>query len=39
MRNISTDALHPWDRSMWTDSPTPLHEQFGMTAIEARLDR
>ena len=39
MRNISTDALHPWDRSMWTDSLTPLHEQFGMTAIEARLDR
>jgi hypothetical protein len=24
---------------MWTDSLTPLHEQFGMTAIEARLDR
>lgn len=36
MRNIS---IHPWDRPMWTDSPTPLHEQFGMTAMEARLGR
>ena len=39
MRKISTDALHPWNRPMWTDSLTPLHEQFGMTAIEARLGR
>ncbi len=39
MRNTHTDALAPWDRPCWTDGPVPLHDQFGLTAREARIGR
>jgi len=39
MRNTHTDALAPWDRPCWTDGPVPLHDQFGLTAHEARIGR
>ncbi len=39
MSNISTDALAPWDRPSWTDGNIALHDQFNLTAHEARIGR
>lgn len=39
MRNTHTDTLAPWERPCWTDGLVPLHDQFGLTAHEARIGR
>lgn len=39
MRNTHTDTLAPWERPCWTDGLVPLHDQFGLTAYEARIGR
>ena len=39
MRNINTDTTAPWDRPSWTDGNIALHDQFNLTAHEARIGR